>query len=467
MRTRMLNTLLRLAAGLLVAGALAGCFSSDEPSGETETMASTAREITEGVINTAMTSVTGKMGALGDAWSLPTPTALPEDATIPFFDKQAESVPATAIEGGYWWVVAVDILNVRAGPSSDQPTIATFAAGDCLLSDAQEGGWLKLSMPDQRQGWLAGEEVQLATGCASGRVRSVWDGITGVAAATPAAPSVTGKGMITVPQLNVRNGPGTDAEIVSTLAAYDCVDLVKAEGEWYEVALPTSGQGWAFGEYVKPVEDCTEAKGLQATVVAAAAAAVIPVAAVAASTPVPEVAASAAPAVALVSPNAAVTTGSQLHECFGGGSSPLRDVSAGTPVQVLGTGPFWPPAEEQNALGTGPFLKIKLWDGQTAWIPAAAVGFDLTTAAALSGQCEDSDRLNWDNVVRPTATLVPRITPVSNQSNQGGWVQTTPGIYTNARNNNNSNYNYSEPTPTPTRTPTPRPTDEGRERDSE
>jgi hypothetical protein len=186
----MLKTMLRVAAGLLVAGALAGCFSSDEPSGETETetMASTAREITEGVINTAMTSVTDKMGGLGDAWSLPTPTALPADASIPFFDKQAESVPATAIEGGYWWVVAVDVLNVRAGPSSDQPTIATFAAGDCLLSDAQEDGWLKFSLPDQRQGWLAGEEVQLATGCASGRVRSVWDGVSGVAGRARRAP---------------------------------------------------------------------------------------------------------------------------------------------------------------------------------------------------------------------------------------------------------------------------------------
>jgi hypothetical protein len=271
--------------------------------------------------------------------------------------------------------------------------------------------------------------------------------------------------MVTVPQLNVRNGPGTDANIVSTLAAYDCVDLMKADGEWYEVALPTSGQGWAFGEYVKPVEDCTEAKSLQATAVAAAA--VIPVAAVSvASTPVPATAPSAAPVLAPVSPNATVTTAAKLHECFGGGSSPLRDVSAGTPVQVLGTGPFWPPAEEQNDLGTGPFLKIKLWDGQTAWIPAAAVGFDLTTAAALSGQCEDSDRLNWDNVVRPTATLVPRITPVSSQANQGGWVRTTPGIYTNARNNNmNNNYNYGNDEPTPTRTPTPRPADEGRERD--
>lgn len=59
-------------------------------------------------------------------------------------------------------------------------------------------------------------------------------------------------------------------------------------------------------------------------------------------------------------PNAALVRGSYLHECFGQGDQGLRWADAGTPIRVLGSGSFVPPAEQVDELGSGPFLKIRI-----------------------------------------------------------------------------------------------------------
>jgi len=99
-----------------------------------------------------------------------------------------------------------------------------------------------------------------------------------------------------------------------------------------------------------------------------------------------------------------------LHECFGGGYDELRYVRAGTPVQVLGVGPFTPPGAQANDMGPGPYAKIRLWDGQYAWIAAAAVGVDPATATQLSGQCEPGDRIDWSVIATHTPTPLPAAT---------------------------------------------------------
>src|SRR5690606_36012444 len=57
--------------------------------------------------------------------------------------------------------------------------------------------------------------------------------------------------------------------------------------------------------------------------------------------------------------------------------------------------------------GSGPFFKVRLWDGQVAWISASAVDASLDAYPQLSGVCEEYDRLDWSKVVRPTP--VPQV----------------------------------------------------------
>jgi hypothetical protein len=101
-----------------------------------------------------------------------------------------------------------------------------------------------------------------------------------------------------------------------------------------------------------------------------------------------------------------------IHECFGGGANELRQVSAGTPVEVLGMGAFRPPPDQVESLGTGPFLKIRLWDGQVAWMPQSAVKIDSTQLQPMSALCEEYDRLDWAAL---NANKPPTLTPIGSE----------------------------------------------------
>ena len=111
--------------------------------------------------------------------------------------------------------------------------------------------------------------------------------------------------------------------------------------------------------------------------------------------------------------NATVIVEGNMHECWGGGWDEVRFVSSNTPVQVLGTGPWTPPPGQENELGPGPYVKIRIWDGQYGWIAESAVNVKADYVDKIAGVCEEGDRIDWSNVVRPTPrpTLRPQPAP--------------------------------------------------------
>lgn len=196
---------------------------------------------------------------------------------------------------------------------------------------------------------------------------------------------------VKVAVLNVRDGPGTNYRVLSQvlrgtrLIVLDWTD----RRDWLKVRTPVDMTGWVSA----PLVDLDSSP----------------------ETPQPSTRASPVsqsrpgnsfPAYATMSfrPNTVTNRQAYVHECFGAGDSPLRVVSANTPVQVVGKADYVPPSEESVALGQGTFLKIRLWDGQYAWILADTVQIDVSGVSNVSNQCETYDRIDWTKVVRPTPT---------------------------------------------------------------
>jgi len=220
--------------------------------------------------------------------------------------------------------------------------------------------------------------------------------LAAVGTSVEVAPAVTQPDItatVNVPVLNVRQGPGTGFAVVAQVKSGTQLVVLgrNAAGDWLQVRIPAPVTGWVSAQLVTP----------------SVSTAAIPVV----SAPPPSVSAASVnpPSYAGLpfKPNTTTSREGYIHECFGAGDSPLRQVAAGTPVQVLGVGSFSPPPEEVDKLGDGPFLKIRLWDGQFAWIAARNVQVDIAGLPQLSGQCAEYDRIDWSRVIRPTATPRP------------------------------------------------------------
>ncbi len=351
----------------------------------------TARQISTRLVNATVGRLHLPSVESGEKWLLPTPT--PVDAGL--FDKvfgkpralETPAGPAQEAQTALGIVLAAS-LNVRNGPGLDHAVITTVSAGDRLPVVEQAGGWVRFSLPDGQTGWAAEEYVTI-----DGDVQAAGQAVA-------ASLSDGAKVVILADMLNVRERPDLTGNVIAALGRQECVDMLGEQDGWVKVGLPTAKTGWCFGEYVQQAAVCPTPASPNPHAVGGAAAA--------------QSAPPSAPTLAAqqpLKPNASVIMSTNLHECFGGGWDELRYVRAGTPVQVLGAGPFAPPGNHADEMGPGPYVKIRLWDGQFAWIAAKAVGVDAARIAQIAGQCEPGDRIDWSVITPPTPT--PVITPAA------------------------------------------------------
>lgn len=270
--------------------------------------------------------------------------------------------------------------NLRSGPGTDFDKIGVASAGEVLTVAGynENKEWVRLSSGD----WIFAELVQIDAPVAAVQIAS--------SSTTPPAAADSASGGWAVVQtdaINVRQAPDLTASIVGGLDFGACVAVVSVEPQWLQVRYTGDAAGWCWREYLVQTSVCP--------------------------TPAPFVASRSdgqIPAYANkpFQPNTTVVGNTTIHECFGSGDSPLRTVSAGTPVEILGTGAFQPAGSQAGVLGSGPFYKIRLWEGQVAWLPQSAVRVDMTAFPTLSGACEPYDRMNWAQV---EASQPPTPTP--------------------------------------------------------
>ena len=350
----------------------------------------TVRQISTRLVNATVGRLHLPSSEAGEKWLLPTPTPVDTGLFDKVFGKpralETPANPAQEAQSALGIVLAAS-LNVRSGPGLEHAVIATVSAGDRLPVVEQTGSWVRFKLPDGRTGWSAQEYVAI-----DGDVQTV-----------AASPSVGAKAVVLADMLNVRERPDLAGNVIAALGRQECVDILGQQDGWVRVSLPAAKSGWCFGQYVQEVAVCPTPAAPNPHAVGGASAA--------------QSAPASAPTLAAqqpLKPNASVVMSTNLHECFGGGWDELRYVRAGTPVQVLGAGPFAPPGNHAAEMGPGPYVKIRLWDGQFAWIAAKAVGVDAASIAQISGQCEPGDRIDWSAITPPTPRpVVTRVTAAS------------------------------------------------------
>ncbi len=169
-------------------------------------------------------------------------------STAPSSTVAAEVATAT--------ITGAATLNVRSGPGVEFESIATLADGQVVRLDGRSanGEWLQVRLVDNRLGWISTLFVTPSVAVAS--LPSISETAT---AATPAdaavVPATGGAATATVTgagRLNVRNGPGTDFPLLSTLADGQIVTLAgrSTDATWLQVRLPDGQLGWVSGQFL-------------------------------------------------------------------------------------------------------------------------------------------------------------------------------------------------------------------------
>ncbi|CEO20517.1 SH3 domain-containing protein [Paraclostridium sordellii] len=132
-------------------------------------------------------------------------------------------------------------LNVRTGPSTNYPAITQVKRYDLLNVVAKniDNGWLKIQFKDGTTGWISGRYVTIATNDTvniTNKDIQVGDG--------PA--------QVTVPELNVRSGPGTNYSVISQVKKGNILAVIAGDtsNNWLKIQFKDGTTGWVSGKYV-------------------------------------------------------------------------------------------------------------------------------------------------------------------------------------------------------------------------
>jgi N-acetylmuramoyl-L-alanine amidase len=120
--------------------------------------------------------------------------------------------------------VTVENLNVRSGPSLQDPVLATLPAKSVLPVLDEQGDWLNVRLPDGRTGWVANWLVKPMAQQDAG----------------PQAESQTD-------DLNVRSGPGQTFPVIQTIDPGTRYPIVQRSGQWLQIQLSPQKKGWVAG----------------------------------------------------------------------------------------------------------------------------------------------------------------------------------------------------------------------------
>jgi N-acetylmuramoyl-L-alanine amidase len=169
--------------------------------------------------------------------------------------------PAAGVGGpALGTVIEAAILNVRAGPSLNDPIVTTLPLSQTVTLEGRnaDGSWLLVRLADGQLGWVSSGFIAANLGIT--RLPVVDPSTVPITATLPTTqtttlPGVGGQALGTVVNanpLNVRGGPGLTFPIVSTLALGESVVLEgrDAGGLWLQVRLADGRLGWVSSAFM-------------------------------------------------------------------------------------------------------------------------------------------------------------------------------------------------------------------------
>ncbi len=117
-------------------------------------------------------------------------------------------------------------LKVRSGPSTGYDVITTINKGTTFTVLGKSGSWYYIELSSGTKGYASSEYIKKGSGYSTCTVN--------------ASGSV-----------NVRKGPGTTYNIVTTVKKGEVVTLLDDSAAWYKIKTASGKEGYISGEYVK------------------------------------------------------------------------------------------------------------------------------------------------------------------------------------------------------------------------
>lgn len=134
------------------------------------------------------------------------------------------SLPAAAVADGpsKEGVVSGDRVNMRSGPSTNDPGIGFASRGDRLTVLSSKGGWYQVKCPRKLTVWLHSKYVSDA-------------------------------GVVTGSSVNLRPRPNTSHSPLGQVRKGDKVEVIGSPNKegWVKIVPPASATAWIYGKYVQ------------------------------------------------------------------------------------------------------------------------------------------------------------------------------------------------------------------------
>ena len=134
-------------------------------------------------------------------------------------------------------LIAGTNINIRKGPATDQPVIATAQQDEMVeIIKKINNEWTSVRTKDGVEGYIASQFLKEATAKAESPKK--------------AAPVKTA--VISGTNINVRKGPATDQEVVGILQQDEVVDVIKeVNSEWTSVRTREGVEGYIASQFLK------------------------------------------------------------------------------------------------------------------------------------------------------------------------------------------------------------------------
>jgi cell wall-associated NlpC family hydrolase len=142
---------------------------------------------------------------------------------------QLSDVPAWVDEDG---------ARVRYAPGLDSDVKMSVDRGTQVTVTDIKGHWCKVRLPSGSYGWMAGyvldfdgpgHEIEVQQGGKTVEVKVGW---------------------MARPEVNLRNGPGTDCDIIGKAQLSTQVVILEKKGDWYRVGLDGGREAWASSDLI-------------------------------------------------------------------------------------------------------------------------------------------------------------------------------------------------------------------------
>lgn len=166
-------------------------------------------------------------------------------------------------------------INVRTGPSTGYQRVGLLRTGNTVEVLGEESGWYHIAF-DGREGYVRGEyllpdaaEAAAPVGEAAPAERAApaEEAIAVEEAAVPLAADApvqeTYTGTITGGTINIRTGPNTRYDRVTTVTTGKKVEIIGEEDDWYYILIDGK-EGYVFGAYLIPDDAESGASGAEA-----------------------------------------------------------------------------------------------------------------------------------------------------------------------------------------------------------